>query len=202
MGRHVQPTKRGRPREFSEPEALEAAMRVFWEKGYEGTSLDDLTQAMKINRSSLYSTFADKETLFRKVMERYSAGPMSYLFEALRRPRARDVIESLLRGTVHFLADPAHPRGCLSLQGGLACGSGNEDVKKAMIEWRAQGLLHLQKRFQRAHAEGDLPEDVNPKDLARLVMIVMNGLAVQSVSGATSAEISRAVDLALRSLPI
>jgi AcrR family transcriptional regulator len=61
----------GRPREFSEAEALDSAMRVFWEKGYEGTSLDDFTAAMRINRSSLYSTFGDKPTLFRRVIERY-----------------------------------------------------------------------------------------------------------------------------------
>lgn len=190
----------GRPREFSEEAALDAAMRVFWEKGYEGTSLDDLTRAMKINRSSLYSSFGDKENLFRRVMERYSTGPLSYLFEALNLPTARQVIESLLRGSVRFLSDTTHPRGCLSLQGGLACGSGNEKVKQAMIEWRAQGLTHLHKRFQKSLADGDLPADVNPKDLARLVMIVMNGLGVQAATGACSAEMNRAVELALRSL--
>lgn len=192
----------GRPREFSEAEALDAAMRVFWEKGYEGASLDDLTRAMKINRSSLYSSFGDKENLFRRVIERYSAGPLSYLFEALNQPTARKTIESLLRGSVKFLSDPTHPRGCLSLQGGLACGSGNEKAKQAMIEWRAQGLTHLQNRFQRAHDEGDLPAEVKPRDLARLVMIVMNGLGVQAASGASFNEMKRAVELALRAFPI
>jgi len=192
----------GRPREFSEEEALDAAMRVFWENGYEGTSLDDLTHAMKINRSSLYSSFGDKENLFRKAMERYSSGPLTYLFAALDQPTARQVIESLLRESVRFLSDPTHPRGCLSLQGGLACGSGNEKVQQAMIDWRARGLAHLQKRFLRAHAEGDLPADVNPKDLARFVMIVMNGLSVQAVSGITPAEMNLAVELALRSMPL
>jgi AcrR family transcriptional regulator len=202
MKRRANSAKMGRPREFSEEEALDAAMRVFWEKGYEGTSLDDLTQAMKINRSSLYSSFGDKENLFRKAMERYSSGPLSYLFEALDQPSARQVIESLLRGSVRFLSDPTHPHGCLSLQGGLACGSGNEKVKQAMIDWRAQGLAHLQKRFLRAHTEGDLPAHVNPKDLARFVMIVLNGLSVQAVGGITSAEMNRAVELALRSMPL
>jgi len=192
----------GRPRSFREGDALDAAMRVFWQKGYEGTSLDDLTQAMKINRSSLYSTFGDKEALFRRVMEQYSAGPLSFLSQALNLKTARAVVEALLRMCVRFLGDPGHPPGCLSIQGGLACGSGNEAVKRAMVDWRKAGLAQLQKHLQRARAEGDLGKEVDPRDLARLVMIVMNGLGVQAVSGATPAELNRAVDLALRSLPL
>jgi AcrR family transcriptional regulator len=101
----------GRPREFSEAEALDSAMRVFWEKGYEGTSLDDLTAAMRINQSSLYSTFGDKPTLFRRVIERYRAGPMTFIAEALQKASARQVVEWLLRSTARFLSDATHPRG-------------------------------------------------------------------------------------------
>jgi AcrR family transcriptional regulator len=192
----------GRPRSFREEDALDAAMRVFWQKGYEGTSLDDLTKAMKINRSSLYSTFGDKEALFRRVMEQYSAGPLSFLPQALNLQTARAVVEALLRMSVKFLGDPGHPPGCLSIQGGLACGSGNEAVKRAMVECRKAGLAQLQQRLQRARAEGDLRKGVNPRDLARLVIILMNGLGVQAVNGATPAEMNRAVDLALQSLPL
>lgn len=196
------PGRMGRPRKFREDEALDAAMRVFWEKGYEGTSLDDLTSAMKINRSSLYSTFGDKEALFRRVMKQYSAGPLSFMSEALSLKTARAVVEALLRMSVKFLGDTRHPPGCLSIQGGLACGSGNEEVKRAMVDWRKAGLAQLQKRLQRARAEGDLKKGVDPTDLARLIMIVMNGLGVQAVNGATPAEMNRAVELALRSLPL
>jgi AcrR family transcriptional regulator len=192
----------GRPREFSEQRALNDAMRVFWDKGYEGTSLDDLTKAMGINRSSLYSTFGDKESLFQKVIANYWDGPLASLRDALDAPTARSVIELLLRGSARFLGDPSHPRGCLSLQGALACGSGAERVEQSMIDWRNSWLMLLQKRLQRASAEGDLSKDVNPKDLARLVAILMNGLAVQAVNGATPVELQRAVEMALRSMPI
>jgi AcrR family transcriptional regulator len=194
--------KMGRPRAFSEPEALDAAMRVFWEKGYEGASLDDLTRAMGINRSSLYATFGDKETLFRRVITRYSSGPMASLWDALGKPTARAVVETLLRTTVNFLADPSHPQGCLTIQGGMACGSGAESVRQTMIAWRKAGLSRLQKRLQRAHEEGDLATDVNPKDLARYILIVMNGLGVQAANGATKTEMTRAVEMALRSMPL
>lgn len=202
MGRQATSAKMGRPRGFNETAALDAAMRVFWEKGYEGASLDDLTQAMGINRSSLYATFGHKETLFRRVIDRYASGPMAFLFEALKQPTARAVVETLLRAAVKFLADSTHPRGCLSLQGGLACGSSAETVNQAMIDWRKSGQSQIQKRMQQAHDEGDLPKDVNPKDLARYVLIVLNGLGVQATNGATRTEMHRAVEMALRSMPL
>ena len=198
----VKTGKMGRPREFNEQAALDAAMRVFWEKGYEGTSLEDLTAAMGINRSSLYSSFWDKEELFRRVMVRYGEGPLNYMHDALEFPSARGVIEALLLGTVEFLSDPKHPSGCLSLQGGLACGTGVESVRRAMIDWRTGALRALEKRLQRAKHEGDIPRDVDAKDLARYVLVLLNGLGVQAANGATRAEMKRAADLALRTLPV
>jgi AcrR family transcriptional regulator len=194
--------KMGRPRKFDEQAALDAAMRVFWEKGYEGTSLDDLTAAMGINRSSLYSTFGDKEALFGRVMAHYGEDPMGYMHEALALPSARAVIEALLAGTVEFLADPGHPRGCLSLQGGLACGTGVESVRQAMIGWRRTALVALQKRLRRAKREGDIGRDLDPTDLARYVLVLLNGLGIQAANGATRAEMQRAVELAIRTLPV
>lgn len=192
----------GRPREFSEAETLDAAMRVFWEKGYEGASLGDLTRAMGINRSSLYSSFGDKEALFRRVVDRYGQGPMYFLQDALNQRTAREVIETLLRGTVNFLSDASHPKGCLTLQGGLTCGTGSENVKQLLIDWRKNGLLQLQKRMQQARSEGDLPKNVDPTSLARYVFILVNGLGVQAVNGASHAEMKAAIDLALKSMPV
>ncbi|MGV0105655.1 TetR/AcrR family transcriptional regulator [Nostoc sp. DSM 114160] len=79
----------GRPREFDTDDALNRAMYVFWRKGYLGTSLSDLTEAMGINRPSLYAAFGNKESLFRKVLARYADGPSAYLREALKEPTAR-----------------------------------------------------------------------------------------------------------------
>ena len=193
--------KMGRPRGFAEDSALEAAMRVFWEKSYEGATLADLTEAMGINRSSLYASFGDKEALFRIAIARYAEGPAAYLKKALREPTARAVVEALLRGALQLLTDPSHPRGCLSVQGALACGSDAEPMKQAMIEWRKQGESGIQKRLQRARAEGDLAKDVNPGDLARYISTVVTGLGVQAANGSTKAEMTRVAELALRSMP-
>jgi AcrR family transcriptional regulator len=193
--------KMGRPRGFAEKEALEAAMRVFWEKGYEGATLADLTAAMGINRSSMYATFGDKEALFRLAIARYAEGPAAYVREALKQPTVRAVVEALLRGALEMLTDPSHPRGCLSVQGALACGSDAEPMKQAMIEWRRQGESDIQKRLQRARREGDLAKDVDAGDLARYISTVLAGLGVQAANGSTRAEMTRLVGMVLRSMP-
>ena len=194
--------KMGRPRSFAKNEALEAAMRVFWEKGYEGSTLADLTEAMGINRSSMYATFGDKQALFRLAIARYAEGPAAYVREALEQPTVRAVVKALLHGALELLTDPSHPRGCLSVQGALACGSPAEPMKQAMIEWRKQGESDIQRRLQRARREGDLAKDVDPGDFARYISTVVTGLGIQSASGATRAEMTRLVDMVLRAMPV
>jgi AcrR family transcriptional regulator len=96
----------GRAREFDADEALDRAMTLFWSKGYDGTSLSDLTEAMGINRPSLYAAYGNKQELFRKALERYGEGPSAYEREALAQPTARMVAEGLLRGAADVQTDP------------------------------------------------------------------------------------------------
>src|SRR6516164_7920615 len=112
----------GRPREFDVDQALDSALRVFWRKGYEGTTLPDLTKAMGINRPSLYAAFGSKEELFRQTLDRYAAGPAAYVRAALTEPTARAVAERLLAGAIDVVTNRRNPRGCLLVQGALACG--------------------------------------------------------------------------------
>src|ERR1700726_3896377 len=110
---------RGRPREFDADKALEAALKVFCRKGFEGASLPDLTRAMGINRPSLYAAFGNKEGLFRKALDRYVEGPASYVSKALAAPTARAAAEGLLFGASAALTDPRTPVGCLAVHGAL-----------------------------------------------------------------------------------
>jgi AcrR family transcriptional regulator len=191
----------GRPREFDIDQALDRALNVFWRKGYEGTTLPDLTRAMGINRPSLYAAFGNKEELFRKALDRYAAGPASHAFAALNEPTARAVVERLWYGAVEMATHPQNPAGCLLVQGALACGDTADAVRRDVAARRAAGVAALRRRFQRAVAEGDLPADANPADLARYVATVTYGMAVQAASGASRAQLRRVAQLALRNWP-
>jgi AcrR family transcriptional regulator len=192
---------KGRPREFDADQALDRALRVFWRKGYEGTSLPDLTEAMGINRPSLYAAFGNKEALFRKALDRYAEGPGAYVREALNEPTARAVAERLLGGAIDLVAGRRNPRGCLMVQGALACGEAAESVRRELCSRRVAGEAAVRRRFERALAEGDLPADADPADLARYVGAVMHGMAVQAAGGASREELRRVAEMALRAWP-
>ena len=192
---------RGRPRTFDPDKALDRALKVFWKKGYEGASLPDLTRAMGINRPSLYAAFGNKEALFRKAIDRYAQGPAGYAREALELPTARAAVERLLRGGTCLATDPKGPRGCLMVQGALSCGSAAEPIRKELAARRAAGEAALRRRLERAREEGDLPESADPADLAKFVVTVMHGMAVQAAGGATREQLDRVADAALRAWP-
>jgi AcrR family transcriptional regulator len=192
----------GRPRAFDIDKALDRALQVFWRKGYEGTSLSDLTKAMGINRPSLYAAFGNKEALFRKALDRYAEGPAAYTRKAVDEPTARAVVERLLRGVVDLLTDPCTPQGCLAVQGALACGDAADAIRQELISRRVAGEAALRQRLERAIADGDLPADANPADLARYVTTVSQGMAVQAAGGASREELQRVVEMALRAWPV
>ncbi len=191
----------GRPRAFDIDKALERALQLFWRKGYEGTSLSDLTKAMGISRPSLYAAFGNKEELFRKALDRYAEGPAAYMRTALDEPTARAVVERLLRGVVDLLTDPGTPQGCLAVQGALACGDAADAIRQELIARRTAGEAALCQRLERAIADGDLPADADPTDLARYVTTVAQGMAVQAAGGASREELRRVVEMALRAWP-
>ncbi len=191
----------GRPRLFDIDKALDRALHVFWHKGYEGSSLTDLTRAMGINRPSLYAAFGNKETLFRKALDRYTSGPAAYVRLALEEPTARAVIERLLYGAVDLLTNPHSPPGCLMVQGALACGETADSIRQELASRREAGEVAIRQRLKRAISDGDLPVDTNAADLARYVATVIHGLAVQAAGGANRKDLLRVVETALRAWP-
>src|ERR1700743_2087739 len=197
MAKTTDSARMGRPRGFDTAAALDAAMRVFWEKGYEGATLTNLTDAMRINRSSMWAAFGNKEELFKKAFERYITIYQGYMREALEKPTIREVIEVALRKTVDFLSTPGYPKGCLSVHGALAVGDEANPVKIWLIEGRKAGEARARKRFEQAKKSGDLKPDVDPAALARYVITLIQGLGVQGASGATKAELTKVVDTAL-----
>jgi AcrR family transcriptional regulator len=190
--------RRGRPRGFVADLALEAAMRVFWAKGYDGTTMLDLQRAMGLNRPSLYAAFGNKESLFRLALNRYSEGPLAYFRTALEEPTVRRAIVALVNKTVEFLSTPGNPRACLTLTGALATSDEGEGARKALIELRRTGEAAIRVRLQKGRRDGDFPDDWDPADFAGYSSAVLTGLAIQAANGATRTELCRIAHVALR----
>jgi len=188
----------GRPREFDIDQSLDRAVQVFWRQGYEGTAISDLTDALGINRPSLYAAFGNKESLFRRALERYTGRTAGYGPESLAQPTARAVVEHLLRGAVETTTGRGTPRGCLGVQGALVSSPDNDPVRRKLASWRRAGEAALRARLVRAREHGDLPAGADPADLARWVTTVIQGIAVQAAGGASRRQLHRVVELTLR----
>jgi AcrR family transcriptional regulator len=190
----------GRPREFDTDRALERAMELFWRQGYEGTSLADLTRALGLTRPSLYAAFGSKEGLFLKALDLYETRA-GYRQAALTAPTAAAYARALLEGAADLHGDKRNPLGCLGVQGALACAPRSDSIRKELIRRRKFGESNILDRLKRAKAEGELPPDTDPADLARYLSIVIYGITIQAAGGATRKELRSAAELALRSWP-
>jgi len=160
-----------------------------------------LTEAMGINRPSLYAAFGNKEELFHKALTRYAEGPSAYEREALEQPTARQVAEALLRGAADLQTDRHTPAGCLAVLGTTYCAEDSSPIGHALIAFRLAGDTAIRERFERARVEGDLPADATPEELTDFIRTVVYGMAVQAASGATREELERVIERALRAWP-
>jgi AcrR family transcriptional regulator len=200
MKKAIRP-KLGRPRKFDEETAVEAAMLVFWEKGYEGASLSDLTQAMGIDRKSMYLTFGDKEALFKRVLDRYNTTRLAFVPKAFAKPTLREFVDDVLNAAIRFWVDKSHPGTCMTIQN-LAVSEEAEPIRRAMAAWRKWRLNTFRDRIERARKEGELPPGLKPEAFARYLSVILAGLAVQASSGATLAELKRTIAMFQKTMPI
>lgn len=192
---------RGRPRKFNVEDAVYKAMLVFWSKGYEGTTIPDLTEAMGINRPSLYAAFGSKQGLFKLALDRYRSDPASYVNRAVAKSTAAEVFESLLIGVIDLVTDPERPGGCLFVCGSLARGADDGETQRKLAERRIEGEADIRLRFEQALEEGDFPKGADPSALAKLAATMLWGLSVQAVNGATREELLRVAQLAIDAFP-
>jgi AcrR family transcriptional regulator len=192
--------KTGRPIGFDKDAALEAAMLLFWERGYEGTSMADLTQAMGLSPSSIYAAFGDKHALFSRAVMRYMDTRAQYAKKALQQPTLEMVIRALFNNTVAFLSTPGHPPTCMSLAGAIACSADAKPASDLLTEIRKQNQLAMKERFLQAQKSGELSRSIDVDDYTRYLSSILAGLSIQAANGSTKAELKRTARMALRHL--
>lgn len=190
----------GRPREFDADAALDKALEVFKQKGYEAASLPDLTAAMGISRPSLYAAFGNKEELFQKALDRYNEKMSQAMENMLAAPTAREAVARLL-GSVIETNKCKGAKGCLNVQAALVCGDDAEGVRQELSSRRARIEWMLRQRFEKALAEGDLPLGTSAADLACLVATVMYGMVVQVNGGVAPDTLRGMVEMTLAAIP-
>ena len=191
---------RGRPRSFDREAALAAAVEVFWAKGFEGTSISDLTEAMGINPPSLYAAFGDKEQLFLEAAESYSRSrgdECPYTSE----PTARGAIERLLTYMAQDLSSGDHPRGCMMVMAVATSANASARMQKVLAEKRSASREHMRARIKRGIEEGDVPADTDAGALADFYSTIIAGLSTQARDGATRKSLMATVERAMQLFP-
>jgi AcrR family transcriptional regulator len=192
--------KTGRPISFDKNAALEAAMLLFWERGFEGTSMADLTQAMGLNPSSIYAAFGDKQALFSAAARRYLETRNQYMADALAESTLESVVRALFHNTVTFLTSPGHPASCMTLVGAIGCSVDAIPARDLMKEIRKRDEAEMKERFLEARKKGELSKETNLDDFTRYLAMMLAGLSVQAANGSTKSELKRTAQLALQYL--
>jgi len=192
--------KTGRPISFDKDAAIEAAMLLFWERGFEGTSMADLTRAMNLSASSIYAAFGDKQSLFSHTVKRYLETRAQYATDALAEPTLDRVIRALFENTVAFLTGSGHPPTCMSLAGAMGCSIEATPARDLMTEVRKQNEADIRDRLRQARKAGELSKEINVDDYTRYLSMLLAGLSIQAANGSTKTELRRTAGLALRHL--
>lgn len=193
--------KRGRPRQLDREAGLDIATRLFWQHGYEGTSIADLTKAMGITPPSLYATFGSKEELYRQAVEYAAEKGNRERFAALAGDSAYDGVAFYLRDAAQAFAMPGMPRGCMVSTAVLQHAAENDGAAQIVAERRDMTYQLVKARFERAIADGELPPDTDAGALARYYAVVVQGMSAQACDGADAATLRDVAEIALSAWP-
>ncbi|MGX9297611.1 TetR/AcrR family transcriptional regulator [Tsukamurella paurometabola] len=193
-------TTRGRPRSFDRGSALDAAARLFWERGYEGTSVRDLTERLGVEAPSLYRAFGDKRRLFEEAVAEYDRRYGGFIDLVLAEEGSATAVARrlLLEGPARYTRDGL-PRGCLVVSGDA--GTTNPEVAQYLSGLRAANVARVAERIRRDVASGALPDEVDPTALARFTLTALNGLAEAAREGVSADDLRAVGDVALRAWP-
>jgi AcrR family transcriptional regulator len=204
-GRDIKETKRGRgrPAVFDRDRALWAAMTLFWERGYEGTSFDDLIAAMGISASSFYNSFGSKEALYCEATKSYLDWSGHWFFAILNDPSidTKTAFARLFESTAEEFTRGDHPLGCMIALAGTHCPPGMKNIREMMAEHRAFSEGAMAERIRKGVEAGDVAEDADCDMLAAYYSAVARGLAVQARDGGSREKLAEIGRLAMCAWP-
>ena len=185
------PRPRGRPRKFDRENALDRAVTTFWANGYNGTSVDALTENMGINRPSLYSTFGGKHDLFMEVIDRYAMTIGSRPAKALHgEPDIKLAVAAFLEENIRCVTSECEPGGCLIASVATLEAQTDAQVRDKLSGMFAEADSIIAERFRVAQDEGQIPHQLDPRSLARMIVSITHSFATRARVGASREELS------------
>jgi TetR/AcrR family transcriptional repressor of nem operon len=192
-----------RPREFDEAEVIHAARDRFWLHGFNGTSLDDLTVVTGLGRGSLYGAFSDKRTLFLRALDDYATAVMGQLLADLRDPekRGRDRLVDHIRLITKLLTADTKGRGCLMAKSAAEMGATDKEIARRIRKWLDGYQRDIAEAIQAAQRDGDIDPDVDPDELALLILALLRGAEALRKGGMPPRAIAAVADQAIALLP-
>ncbi|MER0238346.1 TetR/AcrR family transcriptional regulator [Fulvimarina sp. MAC8] len=197
--RNDAPRLRGRPRAFDRGAALAQATRLFWEKGYEATSISDLAQAMGIGSPSLYAAFGSKAGLYTEALRHYAEANEHFVWARFQAAvTARDAVAAYLMDSAAALTGGVEkaPRGCMITLSAVGS-EGHAELGEIVRSARGVTLERLETRFSQAVADGEIAASADPQALARFVQSVQAGMSILARDGATQSELETVAEIAM-----
>lgn len=193
---------RGRPPAFDREEALRQAVRLFWDRGYEGTTFDELTAAMGISASSFHNSFGSKQRLYAEATEFYLTETSRWVADILANaPDTKAAVQALLEGAAGQFTRCDVPAGCMISLSGTQMAPGCEAIRNMMASHRALGEKSLKERLEAGIAQGELPRDTDAAALAAFYTAAVRGMAVMARDGATRERLLQIARIAMGAWP-
>ena len=193
--------KRGRPLSFDREQAVQKAMLLFWQHGYEATSLNDLTAALNVTPSSIYTAFGNKKRLFLEAVQCYVSGPINAESVIQGATTAKEAALDLLRTAAIGFTGDSTPRGCLLASAAISCSASAQDVKDTLTDLRKAIESSLRDKIKRSVKDGSLPAGTDTAALAAHTMAVIQGMSTLARDGATRASLLKVADMAMQCWP-
>ncbi|QJI32735.1 TetR/AcrR family transcriptional regulator [Pseudomonas sp. ADAK18] len=191
----------GRPREFDREAALQRAMLLFWEQGYEGASMSALVDTLGIASARIYAAFGSKQALFREAVALYEQGEGGFADRALAQPCLKSAVRGMLDDAITTYTQSGRPGGCLVVSAASSTSPDGADVQQWLCEHRRQRTQSIIDRLHRAQESGELGEDADVRALGDFYATFLHGISIQARDGVAPERLRQSVEVALSLLP-